>query len=83
VKEVLENAIMCDNYKSNMMHNMHKLTNHCNQEQEKMKKQSDGGFKKCSDAQQLQIKHNACTNQPTPTIENNNKQQCKKSPQTK
>jgi hypothetical protein len=66
-----------------MMHNMHKLTNHCNQEQEKMKKQSDGGFKKCSDAQQLQIKHNACTNQPTPTIENNNKQQCKKSPQTK
>jgi hypothetical protein len=38
VMEVLENAIMCDSYKSNMMQDVHKLTNHCNQEQEKMKK---------------------------------------------
>ncbi len=35
--EVLENAILCDSYKSTMQ-DMHKLTNHCNQEQEKMKK---------------------------------------------
>ncbi len=36
--EVSKNAIMCDSYKSNMMQDMHKLTNHYNQEQEKMKK---------------------------------------------
>jgi hypothetical protein len=35
--EFFLNAIICDSYKSNMMQDMHKLTNHCNQEQEKMK----------------------------------------------
>jgi hypothetical protein len=35
--EVLKNAIMCDSYKSNMMQDMHKLTNNCNKKQKKMK----------------------------------------------